>query len=513
MTGLDIAHSYEKTLNRLAQKSINAERLYELADEKDGTACRSPFARDRDRIIFSKAFRRLTHKTQLYISHGGNEHNRTRLTHTIEVAQIARTLARNLYMNEELVEAIAYGHDVGHSPFGHAGERQINRFLKGKEPLPRRVRDRIKKDHYEEEDFNGDFRHNYQSIRVLTFLEKYHPDYEGLDLTVSCLEGILKHTNIKPIIDLGKPFNFPGIKESGGIFSKLDIEKEYSVSIEGQVVSIADEIAQVTHDINDALRIGALSVNDLFKSTSKAKTNPIELVIKRDKMRHPKHISKCKNQKSRQHAQIMSSLLNHFIRYVISIFSERIQVISNKMKYSSRKPVKLSEWILPKIKIEGKSFQIQDKAFQELLKIKDDFVLNNYMVNRMDSKGEYFIRNLFEAYLNNPRQLPDYILDSYCQIKKKEIIRLGADGFFHWLRSKQEQYDITLPLREKEEKQIITFLKEESDGREFRLLPHNLIEQVLPYLAIDKDFRSSIADYISSMTDQFAEQEYKKLYL
>jgi dGTPase len=500
MSGIEIAFVNEKRLHPLAQRSSLAERLLPLADEQDGTACRSPFARDRDRIIFCKAFRRLTHKTQLYISHEGNEHNRTRLTHTFEVGQIAKAIATNLSMNEALVEAIAYGHDVGHAPFGHAGERQINRFLKGLEPFPRSVKDRITAAQRQEEDISGDFRHNYQSIRVLSFIEKYHPDYEGLNLSIPCLEGILKHTKIKPLIDTGKPFDFPGIRDKSGPFSKLDIDKEFSMSIEGQIVSLADEIAQVTHDTNDALRIGALAVDDLLKSSA------IRAVVDGDKMRCPPSLENCDHQKSRQHAQIMSALLNHFIRFVISEFRARIDDLSSESKHSAKKAYKSDSWLLPGNKIK-------DRAFEELKRIKDDIVLNNYMVNRMDNKGEYFIRNLFEAYLNNPRQLPDPILDYYCKIKKKEIVRLGVDGFVTWLRKKEKQYGITEPLREKEETEIVTFLRDETDGREFRMLPHQLIEKALPYFVIDKDFISVIADYISSMTDKFAEQEYGHLYL
>lgn len=497
MTGIQIAYSQEKKLHPLAQRSVFAERLYPLIDEQDKSACRSPFARDRDRILFCKSFRRLSHKTQLYISDEGNEHNRTRLTHTIEVAQIAKTIAWNLSMNIELVEAIAYGHDVGHSPFGHAGEKQIDRFLKGREPLPRRLKDRIQSDAKQEEDTSGDFRHNYQSIRILTTLEKYHPDYEGMNLTIQCIEGILKHTKIKPLIDTGKPFNFPGIKDKRGIFSRLDKDKPYSVTIEGQIVSIADEIAQVTHDINDALRIGAVSLDTLLSLTS------IYDVIVKDKMRYPASINNRGDVKSKQQAQVTSAFINYFIRYIIELFKKVIDTIKTK---SEKGPFKANRWLLA-------DNIIKDQAFQDLKKVKDDTVLNNFTVNRMDNKGEYFIRNLFEAYLNNPRQLPDSILQNYCQTKKKEIKRLGENGFVNWLIKKKEQYKITGHLPEDQLNHIGSFLKNEADGHEFRLLPHQLIDNMLPYLAIDSDFLRAVSDHIASMTDKYAKQEYKRLYL
>ncbi|MDB9823467.1 dNTP triphosphohydrolase [Deltaproteobacteria bacterium] len=496
MTGIQIAYAQDELLHPLAQRSVFAERLHPLIDEQDKSAIRSPFARDRDRIIFSKSFRRLSHKTQLYISNEGNEHNRTRLTHTIEVAQIAKTIAWNLSMNIELVEAIAYGHDVGHSPFGHAGEGQINRFLKGMEPLPRHLKDRFQTDAKQEEDTSGDFRHNYQSIRILTFLEKHHPDYEGMNLTFQCLEGILKHTKITPLVDTGKAFNFPGIKDEEGIFYHLDKDKPYSVTIEGQIVSIVDEIAQVIHDINDALRIGALSHEKLL-------TPLIRNVIEKDKMRYPASIIDCRDAKSKQQTQATSAFINYFTRYIIELFKKKIDKIKKK---SVKKPFKANRWLLA-------NNIIKDKAFQELEKIRDDTVLNNYTVNRMDNKGEYFIRNLFEAYLNNPRQLPDAMLQNYCETKRREIKRLGKKGFADWLIKKKEQYKITGHLPESQLKEIISFLKNKSDGHDFRLLSHQIIDNMRPYLAIDSDFIRVVSDHIASMTDKYAKEEYGRLYL
>jgi dGTPase len=497
MEGIQIAFSQEENLDPLAQKSIFAKRLHPLIDEDDKSACRSPFARDRDRILFCKPFRRLAHKTQLYISDEGNEHNRTRLTHTIEVAQIAKTIAHNLSMNIDLVEAIAYGHDIGHSPFGHAGENQINRFLKGKEPFPGRVKDKIKTDTRQAEDIEGDFRHNYQSIRILTVLENYHPDYEGMNLTNQCLEGILKHTSINPKDDPGRKFNFPGKNDEKSIFSKLDCDKEYSVTIEGQIVSLADEIAQVTHDINDALRIDAISFDTLWKNPS------IQKIIQSDKMRYPGTFQGCKNSKAKLQAQINSIFCDYFTRYIINRLKEAIDRIP---KHSMDRPFKATDWLLPENKIN-------DKAFLYLQAIKEETILNNFTVNRMDSKGQYIIRHLFNGYFSNPRQLPDSILESYCQTKKKEIIRLREDGFKNWLRKKKDQYIITGNLGDSELDEIVSFIRDERDGHEFRLLPHTLIDNLIPYFSIDSDFVRSVTDCIASMTDRFAKEEYEKLYL
>ena len=174
--------------------------------KEDESSTRTCFCRDRDRIIHCKAFRRLKHKTQVFLSPTG-DHYRTRLTHTLEVSQISRTIARCLCLNEDLTEAIALGHDLGHTPFGPAGERVLNDIC----PFP--------------------FRHNEQSVRVCTLLEK---DGRGLNLTAEVLDGILCHTGEK-IAD----------------------------TLEGQIVRLADKIAYINHDIDDAVRAGLITENDL----------------------------------------------------------------------------------------------------------------------------------------------------------------------------------------------------------------------------------------------------------
>lgn len=181
---------------------------------------RTCFERDRDRIIHSKAFRRLKHKTQVFLAPKG-DHYRTRLTHTLEVAQIARTIARALKLNEDLTEAIALGHDLGHTPFGHAGEELLNELLP------------------------DGFRHNEQSLRVVDLLEK---DGKGLNLTIEVRDGILNHSKGKgPIL----------------------FEKERPLTLEAEVVRISDIIAYVNHDVDDAIRAGLITVEDLPKIVKK----------------------------------------------------------------------------------------------------------------------------------------------------------------------------------------------------------------------------------------------------
>lgn len=199
----------EEELRRLAPGAMKARQSQGRRFPEEECAFRTCFQRDRDRIIHSKAFRRLKHKTQVFIAPGG-DHYRTRLTHTLEVAQIARTIARLLRLNEDLTEAIALGHDLGHTPFGHAGEEVLNQLVP------------------------GGFRHQDQSLRVVDLLEPYHLPGAGLNLTWEVRDGIGNHTGS------GQP-----------------------ATHEGEVVHLADRIAYINHDIDDAIRAGILHRGDL----------------------------------------------------------------------------------------------------------------------------------------------------------------------------------------------------------------------------------------------------------
>ena len=194
---------------------------------------RSPFQRDRDRVLHSTAFRRLTHKTQVFVFHEG-DHYRTRLTHSLEVAQIARTVARQLRLDEDLAEAIALAHDLGHSPFGHAGERALDELM---------------------ESFGG-FDHNAQSLRLVTALERKYAGFDGINLSWEVLEGIAKHNG--PVL--------PGTaieKATRRLEQWQSLDLGSWASAEAQVAALADDVAYVTHDIDDALRAKLIKLSDL----------------------------------------------------------------------------------------------------------------------------------------------------------------------------------------------------------------------------------------------------------
>lgn len=206
---------------------------------------RSPFQRDRDRIIHSSAFRRLKHKTQVFVEHEG-DYYRTRLTHSIEVAQVARTIAGALGLNEGLAEAIALAHDLGHSPFGHTGEDALVELMA---PY-------------------GGFDHNAQALRIVTKLEKHYADFDGLNLTWESLEGIAKHNGpiVGPNADPKKhPADAPIPYALKDVNDQFDLELHTFASAEAQVAAIADDVAYNHHDLHDGLRAGLFTAEDLME--------------------------------------------------------------------------------------------------------------------------------------------------------------------------------------------------------------------------------------------------------
>jgi dGTPase len=291
---------------------------------------RTVFQRDVDRIVHSKAFRRLEYKTQVFVNHEG-DHHRTRLTHTLEVLQISTTIARTLFLNEDLTRAIALGHDLGHTPFGHSGEEELNAIL--------------------QEEGLGEFRHNHQGVRVVDYLEKKYQEYNGLNLTWEVREGILKHTSTKTNA-------YP------------DLEPEKPATLEGQVVAIADEIAQDSHDLDDGLREGMISVSQIsslaiFKRLRLGENIDHNLLVKK----------------------LIDFMVTDLINFSLSNLEQSIKIID----------------FSPPIKKEEK--ELRDFLFE--------YIYNNYRIKRMDARAKKFIRALYESYKKDPLQLPDEVLEKF----------------------------------------------------------------------------------------------------
>lgn len=218
----------------LAQYAAKASQSRGRLLCEPGSPTRSEFQRDRDRVIHSTTFRRLKHKTQVFVYHEG-DHYRTRLTHSIEVAQIARALARALRVDEDLAETLALAHDFGHTPFGHAGETVLDEMMA---------------------DYGG-FDHNAQSLRCVSELEHQYAEFDGLNLTWESLEGLVKHNG--PIVGRGNAIPYPIVEFN----QKFDLELDRFSSVEAQCAAIADDIAYNAHDIDDGLRAGLLTLDGL----------------------------------------------------------------------------------------------------------------------------------------------------------------------------------------------------------------------------------------------------------
>ena len=307
---------------------------------------RLEFERDRDRIIHSAAFRRLEYKTQVFVNHEG-DYYRTRLTHSIEVSQLSRSIARRLRLNEDLAETLALAHDLGHTPFGHSGERILNELMKN---------------------FGG-FEHNLQSFRVVDELEERYPDFKGLNLTWETREGILKHSSFfdKPLTQHYNEY-LPGIVPT----------------LEAQIINIADEIAYNNHDIDDGLESNLIKFEDMNKA------GLWKYFLKKIEKEHSNLSEKLKKY------LIIKKIISHLI----------LDMAENSKKNIEENSINTLEDVRTTNKVLISFSKETEKANIEL----KDFLLENLYrhprVAKMAIEAEECIRFLFNSYLENPSLLP-----------------------------------------------------------------------------------------------------------
>ncbi len=340
---------YEDHLAPYAARSRNA-RGRAIAEAAPAT--RSEFQRDRDRIIHSTAFRRLEYKTQVFVNHEGDLF-RTRLTHSIEVAQIARSLARNLRLNEDLVEAISLAHDLGHTPFGHAGQDALNACMK---------------------DYGG-FEHNLQSLRVVDMLEQRYGPFDGLNLTYETREGILKHCSL------------PNAQQLGDVGRRF-LEKKQP-GLEAQLTNLADEIAYNNHDIDDGLRSGLLTVEQLGEVTLYA--------------RHRAEVEQLFPGIGGRRA------INETVRRMINALV--VDLITTSRSNIEQSGVQSIDDVRNAPPLIAFSAAMKQEA-QELKRFLRKNLYQHYQVNRMTSKARRIITDLFGIFVSGPQLLPpDYQID------------------------------------------------------------------------------------------------------
>ena len=325
-------------------------------------ASRGEFQRDRDRIIHSTAFRRLEYKTQVFVNHEGDLF-RTRLTHSIEVAQIARSIARNLHLNEDLVEAISLAHDLGHTPFGHAGQDALNACMK---------------------DYGG-FEHNLQSLRVVDELEEHYGAFDGLNLMFETREGILKHCSLANAAKLG---------DIGMRF----IEKKQP-SLEAQLANLADEIAYNNHDIDDGLRSELITTAQLDEVDFYA--------------RHRSEVESAYPGIAGRRA------IHETIRRMINaLIVDLIHASESRIGDAGLKSIDDVRSVGPLITF---SDDMRNKAAL-LKRFLRENLYQHYQVNRMTSKARRIIKELFEAFMQEPRLLPpDYQVPTDVQKQARKV--------------------------------------------------------------------------------------------
>lgn len=319
---------------------------------------RNAFQRDRDRIIHSSAFRRLKYKTQVFVYDEG-DHFRTRLTHTLEVAQITRSIARELMVNEDLAEGIALAHDLGHTPFAHIGEDYLSKCM---EPY-------------------GGFEHNDQSLRVLTTLERKYPQWNGLNLTWETLEGVVKHNG--PLYgpnDLGEVHI--AVRE---LQEKMDLELDSHSSVEAQVAAISDDIAYNNHDVEDGLRAGLFTLDDL---------EGIPL------------LGRVMEDVRKEHGALEERyMVNETIRKMIGA------MVNDVLRESEGRLRELNPQVPEDVRAAGRQMvEFSDdmrEQVDELRKFLFGRMYRHYTIERLHLKVERIVTELFTAFTKNYKVLPD----------------------------------------------------------------------------------------------------------
>ena len=351
--------------NTLSCYAADPERSRSRQHTEPAPAYRSEYQRDRDRVIHSAAFRRLEYKTQVFVNHEGDLF-RTRLTHSIEVAQIARSIARALRVNEDLTEGIALAHDLGHTPFGHAGQDALNACMKN----------------------YGGFEHNLQSLRVVDELEERYAEFPGLNLTFETREGILKHCSLKNAETLGK-------------LGRRFIEK-LQPSLEAQLTNLADEIAYNSHDVDDGLRSGLIDVEALTEIALFSEQYDIV------RSKYPQLAPR----------RTIHEVVRRLIGCQVVDLVETSLVNLEQARPDSIEAVRHHGEALVNF-----SDSMREKNL-ELKRFLRTHLYRHYRVHRMSAKAARTIIDLFEAYIDDPRLMPKEAQQQVSQLESEN----GRDG-------------------------------------------------------------------------------------
>ncbi|MDQ7000872.1 MAG: deoxyguanosinetriphosphate triphosphohydrolase, partial [Mariprofundus sp.] len=337
-------YTYESTLAAYAcRTACSRGRVYDEPESKH----RNPYQRDRDRIIHSTAFRRLEYKTQVFVNHEG-DHYRTRLTHSIEVAQIARSICRSMQLHEDLAEAVALAHDLGHTPFGHSGQDALNAVM---EPY-------------------GGFEHNRQSLRIVEKLEHKYAAFTGLNLSYETREGIVKHHSA---------YDTPSNRD----LSRFNLHEQ--PALEAQIGNLADEIAYNNHDIDDGYRAGMLSIDDL---TQLALFGRFYAQVEAEYPDVPERLK-------------VNETVRHMINFLIVDVVEETNRRIREANVKNFEDVRAAA--IPLVALSQQTRRMNG----ELKKFLYKRMYRHYRVARMANKAERVIREIFEVYMHSPAMLPE----------------------------------------------------------------------------------------------------------
>lgn len=340
---------------------------------------RSPWQRDRDRVLHSMSFRRLMYKTQMFVFHEG-DHHRTRLTHTLEVAQIARTVARQLRLDEDLAEVLALAHDLGHPPFGHAGERILDEVLQP----------------------SGGFDHNVQSFRLVTKLEARYAQFDGLNLTWESLEGLIKHNG--PPAALRRPEDARVVSALEKFQKGMDLQLDQFASAEAQVAALADDIAWHTHDIDDGLRAGLIEPADLVDVKM---LRDVLGDIDRRALRDP----------SRDIYELVRVLITRLVFDLIDESRRRLSALSpehpNDIRSADRSVVQFADSTAAELK------ELRAFLFERLYR--------HDRVMRVMTNAQQIVADLFEAYSSGRAEMAKHWANVAENIGERPRLRLVGD--------------------------------------------------------------------------------------
>lgn len=530
-------HNREYIMENYSQKSNSNDREHQI----DNETCYKPFelemierdefTKDKDRIVFTRVFRRLSHKSQIY-SFTKGDHYRNRLTHSIEVSQIAKSISFNLGLNKELTEAISLGHDIGHTPFGHAGERVLNEIMCGENNLDGLLKFKIN---------YGGFKHNFQSLKTLDILERKFESIKGLNLTWQVKEGVLKHTGTRKCDTetcvCGKCCDLSRFMQTkNDILKKLYI-KSFPCTLEGQVVAIADEIAQRQHDLDDGLRDQKNDSNyyeisikicefidDILDQNEKLDKE----LIKFAKDLKNKLISRNSNETKSLICQ-RDALTRDVIEYFIldATYNSFNAIINDKCQ---------------SLKEDNGSYYIDDclvdfspvgcEMSNKIEKYIENKIHKSESVKLSDENAKFMIKHLFIKYYQNPNKLTPY-----GKFRLRERLKRNYEQIYNLKFADSSKIYSFDPKKDLEER-LIKILQLDIDSADLEIdnkLDIDLNQANKLFISINKKnvekidnkqemfikcllenhyaYLSVICDHIAGMTDNYARKQFSEMLL